>query len=626
MRYSSSKAYASSSSSSSSYSGYTGTGSYGASASSSTYSSQPTAAASNSSYYSASAAASPTQLHYKKDGTLDMRYNSSYSALAAASPTIPKVQATSDELHYKKDGTLDMRYNSSYSASAAASPTIPKVQATSDELHYKKDGTLDMRYKSSQNASAAASPTDQKVQKTNGELHYKKDGTLDMRFSSSKLENFRRLQIGEQRLNSTTTDASIPSDIPKTKQGCPDMRNPKAKEWVQQEAAKLNSADKVPSWIPKKKDGTVDYSKPITKIFMAARRQQKEQQCNQYPDQQDEEFMPREQYYVEKQKDEDFNMAVYRERQMEVDIPPELPLMPNYDDVDVPLIDFESMDIDKSEELGHGSFGMVYKGRWNGFDIAVKCLHIQKLTKHEKDDFVKEIEIHALLGNHNNIVYLHGYCLEPPTLVMEYVQLGSLNFLLHYCTDKEIEIKMTDGRIKKRILIGIAQGMVQLHATRIIHGDLKPQNILITDDYTAKIADFGLARLRAKTSTSVSSKVLDGSGEGGARGTAAYMAPELLDGGKRTNEKTDVYSFGVLMNELVQETEPFYECYDEFHGKGPYAAAMHAKAGHRPAVASKTPKAVESLIKVCWASDHTKRPPFDAIAKTLRSLEISNSF
>ena len=568
------------------------------------------------------------ELHYKKDGTLDMRYASS-KKVVTASPE------ASQELHCKKDGTLDRRYASSKKV-AAASPEA------SQELHYKKDGSLDRRYASSKKVAAASSEASQ-------ELHYKKDGTLDKRYASSKKVTAASPETSqssnlESKMKKLDIGKSIPSNIPVTKKGFPDMRNKKAKQWVQQQAAQWTKPE-LPSWVPKKKDGAIDSKAAVANTFMAACTQQQDQVSSiwQYMTQ----AGPRERYYAQKQADERFRIAVEQERQSVVDIPRELPPIPMTEDLkhtlgdldnsefsssipdNVPIIDYKDLTIDDSNELGQGSFGVVRKGEWNGMDVAVKELHLKKLTKQEQKGFAKEIRILALLGKHRNIVQLYGYCLEPPALVMEYVQLGDLNYLLHYCEDEDIEARMTDGRIKKRLLIGIANGMVQLHATGIIHGDLKPQNILVTDDYTAKIADFGLARLRAKTSASVSSRVLEAASEDevpGACGTAAYLAPELLDGGKRSNEKTDVYSFGVLLNEVVQEQEPYYECLMDFHGKGPNAVVMHAKEGHRPMILKKTPEAIKTLIQACWAPDSRRRPLIGVIVGMLMPLKFPNSF
>ena len=141
-------------------------------------------------------------------------------------------------------------------------------------------------------------------------------------------------------------------------------------------------------------------------------------------------------------------------------------------------------------------------------------------------------------------------------LVLEFVQLGSLNDLLHYNEEPEIEAKITDGRIKKALLVGISRGMLVLHQNGIVHGDLKPHNILVTNDFIAKITDFGLASLRVKTTSTIASNTLLDN-DMGIGGTAAYMAVELLDSVSPPEFNSDVYSFGILMNELIAEEEPY---------------------------------------------------------------------
>ena len=259
----------------------------------------------------------------------------------------------------------------------------------------------------------------------------------------------------------------------------------------------------------------------------------------------------------------------------------------------VEQIEYVDLAFEKSADddgvLGRGAFGVVLRATWNGVPVAVKKLHLDQLTRKEKDSFRKELLILASLGSsHRNLVKLHGYCLAPPCIVMELVALGSLTNLLHYCDDPEVEAKMTDGRVKKRLILGVADGMRQLHAARIVHGDLKPQNILISDDYEAKITDFGLSSLRGKTSSSVASRQFDGDDGPGepyvVGGTAGYMAPELLDSTSPPDFPSDVYSFGVVLNELVAEEEPYADQYANFGGRGPFGAANYAKQGRRPTV------------------------------------------
>lgn len=298
--------------------------------------------------------------------------------------------------------------------------------------------------------------------------------------------------------------------------------------------------------------------------------------------------------------------------------------------------DFDNdLEIDEEEPLGHGGFGCVYKGKWDDKQVAIKKLHAAKLTKKDRKMFIRETIILGMLGDHPNIVELYRYTLNPVSLVMEYVPNGSLSYLLHYCEDPKVEAKMTDGRIKLNILLGIAYGMAQLHECNVTHGDLKPQNVLITDDFHAKIADFGLATFRAKTASTTSSHMLSGSSgdgdedvdfEGIAGGTAAYMAPELLSSSVVANEKTDVYSFGVLMNEVLHEEEPYSQNLRQFVGKGPFAAVLYAKDGNRPQIRDKkvTP-ALKRIIERCWTQNPRDRPTFDKISKLLSICTIPHA-
>ncbi|GMF63163.1 unnamed protein product [Phytophthora fragariaefolia] len=194
---------------------------------------------------------------------------------------------------------------------------------------------------------------------------------------------------------------------------------------------------------------------------------------------------------------------------------------------------------------------------------------------------------------------------------------------------------MTDGRIKLNILLGIAYGMAQLHECNVTHGDLKPQNVLITDEYHAKIADFGLATFRAKTVSTTSSHMIsssDGDGgedvdvEGIAGGTAAYMAPELLSSSVIANKKTDVYSFGILMNEVLHEEEPYQQNLRQFVGKGPFAAVLFAKEGNRPQIRDKkvTPE-LKQIIQKCWCQQDDDRPTFAEVATSLSKCSIPHA-
>ncbi|GJW93012.1 cysteine-rich receptor-like protein kinase 2, partial [Tanacetum coccineum] len=195
---------------------------------------------------------------------------------------------------------------------------------------------------------------------------------------------------------------------------------------------------------------------------------------------------------------------------------------------------------DEANKLGQGGFGTVYKGVLpDGKEIAVKRLFFNH--RHRAGDFYNEVNIISSV-DHKNLVKLVGFsCLGPESiLVYEYLPNRSLDhFIFDAIKGKELEwAKRYD------IIVGIAEGLTYLHEnskTRIIHRDIKAANILLDSRLRAKIADFGLARSYQQDKNHIST---------GIAGTLGYMAPEYISHGKLT-EKVDVYSFGVLVLEVV---------------------------------------------------------------------------
>ncbi|KAM0843853.1 hypothetical protein ACQ4PT_057436 [Festuca glaucescens] len=196
-----------------------------------------------------------------------------------------------------------------------------------------------------------------------------------------------------------------------------------------------------------------------------------------------------------------------------------------------------------AEKLGEGGYGMVYKGTLpDGHHVAVKFLH-DMIDNGE--EFVNEV-ISIRRTSHVNVVTLLGFCLEGSkrALIYDYMPNGSLDRFIYADDSKE-----TLGWDKLyEIATGIVRGLEYLHRgcnTRIIHFDVKPQNILLDQDFVPKIADFGLAKL-CKTKESCLQSMT------GMRGTVGFIAPEVFSrqfGAVST--KSDVYSFGMVLLEMV---------------------------------------------------------------------------
>ncbi|XP_062220406.1 G-type lectin S-receptor-like serine/threonine-protein kinase At5g35370 [Phragmites australis] len=191
-------------------------------------------------------------------------------------------------------------------------------------------------------------------------------------------------------------------------------------------------------------------------------------------------------------------------------------------------------------KIGAGGFGAVYKGELpDGSLVAVK--KIQGVGMQGKREFCTEI---AVIGNihHINLVRLRGFCTEGQRrlLVYEYMNRGSLDRSLFRPTGPLLEWK---ERID--VAIGAARGLAYLHFgcdQRIIHCDVKPENILLADGGQVKIADFGLAKLLTPEQSGLFTTM---------RGTRGYLAPEWLSNAPIT-DRTDVYSFGMVLLELVR--------------------------------------------------------------------------
>ncbi|KAJ1424612.1 Serine-threonine/tyrosine-protein kinase, catalytic domain [Sesbania bispinosa] len=219
-----------------------------------------------------------------------------------------------------------------------------------------------------------------------------------------------------------------------------------------------------------------------------------------------------------------------------------------------PLLPYEEWNVDFSEltvatRVGIGFFGEVFRGVWNGTDVAIKVFLEQDLTAENMEDFCNEISILSLaviyivMKLYAVILFL-GACTKPPhlSMVTEYMEMGSLYYLIHLSGQK----KKLSWRRRLRMLRDICKGLMCVHRMKIVHRDLKSANCLVNKHWTVKICDFGLSRIM------IDSPMRDSA----SAGTPEWMAPELIRNEPFT-EKCDIFSLGVIMWELCTLNRPW---------------------------------------------------------------------
>ncbi|KAK4577793.1 hypothetical protein RGQ29_028065 [Quercus rubra] len=269
-----------------------------------------------------------------------------------------------------------------------------------------------------------------------------------------------------------------------------------------------------------------------------------------------------------------------------------------------PLIAYSEWNIDFSEltvgtRVGIGFFGEVFRGIWNGTEVAIKVFLEQDLTAENMEDFCNEISILSRL-RHPNVILFLGACTKPPRLSMvtEYMEMGSLYYLIHLSGQK----KKLSWRRRLKMLRDICRGLMCIHRMKIVHRDLKSANCLVNKHWTVKICDFGLSRIMTESPMRDSSSA----------GTPEWMAPELIRNEPFT-EKCDIFSLGVLMWELCTLNRPWEGVPPE---RVVYAVANEGSRLEIPE------GPLGRLIADCWAEPHD-RPSCEEILSRLLDCEYS---
>ncbi|KAK7281881.1 hypothetical protein RIF29_10229 [Crotalaria pallida] len=256
-------------------------------------------------------------------------------------------------------------------------------------------------------------------------------------------------------------------------------------------------------------------------------------------------------------------------------------------------------------KFASGRHSRIYRGVYKQRDVAIKIVsqpeEDEDLAAFLEKQFTSEVTL-LLLLRHPNIITFIGACKKPPVfcIITEYLAGGSLRKYLHQQGPHSIPL----DRVLK-LALDIARGMQYLHSQGILHRDLKSENLLLGQDMSVKVADFGISCLESQCGSAK-----------GFTGTYRWMAPEMIKE-KHHTKKVDVYSFGIVLWELLTGLTPFHNMTPE------QAAYAVSHKNERPPLPSECPWALSDLINRCWSSNPDKRPHFYEIVSILENYSES---
>ncbi|XP_073289879.1 serine/threonine-protein kinase STY13-like [Primulina huaijiensis] len=253
--------------------------------------------------------------------------------------------------------------------------------------------------------------------------------------------------------------------------------------------------------------------------------------------------------------------------------------------------------------FAQGAFGKLYRGVYNNEDVAIKLLekpeNDAERAQFMEQQFQQEVMMLARL-RHPNIVRFIGACRKPMVwcIVTEYAKGGSVRQFLAKRQNRAVPLKLA---VKQAL--DVARGMEYVHGLNLIHRDLKSDNLLISADKSIKIADFGVARIEVQTE-----------GMTPETGTYRWMAPEMIQHRPYT-QKVDVYSFGIVLWELITGMLPFQNM------TAVQAAFAVVNKGVRPTIPNDCLPALNQIMTLCWDANPDVRPSFSQVVRMLEVAE-----
>jgi hypothetical protein len=284
---------------------------------------------------------------------------------------------------------------------------------------------------------------------------------------------------------------------------------------------------------------------------------------------------------------------------------------------EVQVIQFSALQ--QLESIAEGGFGMIYRAHHTQWG-TVAYKELKATVINPKDKFARELqrEVQAHILRHQNVIAILGTIFEPSHygIVLEYA--------LHHGLDTFIGRFEVEWIMKLSIAYGIVLGMNYLHTKDppVIHGELRLQNVLVADGYVAKICDFGLSKWRQYSTTRTPSRTV--------RGTVAHIPPEnWINVNERRTTKYDMYSFGIMLWELLSEKAPFGDDCANI-----YLIQNAVTKNQRPDLDNideqqLMPDGLRGLIKdsitTYWAQQPADRPSFGDVKEIFNGVMIENA-
>lgn len=266
------------------------------------------------------------------------------------------------------------------------------------------------------------------------------------------------------------------------------------------------------------------------------------------------------------------------------------------------IIDIKNYEI--KERIDSGGYSEEYKALDKSIGEMVVLKRI--LTKNSskfKQSFIREVSIMASV-EHPFLLELIGFSIKYPlTIVTKYYPNGSL---YSYRQTQRGKIKLNNTQ-RTLIAMGIAHSMMYLHSLGIIHRDLKSLNILLDDQLLPKLCDFGIARYVSNNTELMTHQI----------GTSLWMAPEMFLNEGDYGPEVDVYSFSIILYELLTNEVPWLNLSRDMIVKKVFVEQR------RPEIPRNTPSGLKSLIKMCWAQDPKSRPSFREIYEMFANGDVA---